>query len=170
MLSWLKTRLRNFVRGKPITEDYTGKVVKASRSYIVGDGEGGTWRKHKWCLITVLWDDGKYNIAGPVFKEQDAYSTTPVNSKTGLFHARKGYVAVVADSVAEYKEAKRIRETRARCQQSVCSNEAGEVGIVTDYDGITFTGRTLKGSPWEAKDLKCLATSYKDYTERCLDE
>ena len=83
-----------------------------------------------------------------------------------LQRLHRGRVTVVANSVAEYKEAKRIRETRKRSQQSVCSNEAKEVGIITGYDGTTFTGKSLEGGLWESKAPICLAASYKDYTER----
>lgn len=164
MLNWL-TQLFNRIRyGKLITEDYTGKVVRVCWGVRKSDGDG-SWSYRSNSLITVLWDDGKYDIAGPIFV-QHKYDITPVNPETGLFHAHKGRVTVVANSVEDYKETQRIKGTRKTCQQSVCSNEAGEVGIVTDYDGSTYSGRTLEGSPWKAKDIKCLAVSYKDYTER----
>ncbi len=155
------TQIFNYIwYGKQITEDYIGKVVK-----VYWREEGCDCWQNATALITVLWDDGKYNIAGPVFI-QSRFVAAPIDSKTGLFNAHKRDVTVVADSVAEYKEAKRIKETRKRCQQSVCCNEAGEVGIVTDYDGTTFTGRTLEGKLWESKEAKCLAVSYADYVER----
>ena len=59
MFNWL-TRLSDRIRyGKLITEDYTGKVVKASYSYPVGTEMGGTRWESARCSITVLWEDGK---------------------------------------------------------------------------------------------------------------
>ncbi len=164
MLSCL-TRLFNRIRyGKLITEDYTGKVVRVSW-YIISYEEGVGHRVYKWSIITVLWDDGKYNIAGPILAERDRWTTTPLDSKTGLVHARKGSVTVVANSEAEWREEKRVKQTKKKWQQGVCSNGVGDIGIVTDYDGTTFHGKSIAdGTPWKSKSPKLLAETYGNYS------
>lgn len=163
MFNWLTCLLDRICYGKLVTEDYTGKVVRVYWRARIFAGENAMSSSDN--LITVLQDDGKYNIAGPVLVK-NVYQWAPVNPRTGFLHAHKGSVTVVADSVADYQEARRVRLTHKKWQQSVCSNEAGEVAVVTDYDGTTFFGRTLEGNPWESRTPNCLADSFRSYTER----
>jgi hypothetical protein len=165
MINWL-TKLYNRVRyGKLVTEDYTGKVVLVSWVASVWNGESAYKTEFGTTLITVLWDDGSRFIAGPMVLPEDWVPVDFLSSEDGLHHACKGRVTVVADSLADCKEAIRIKRTRERWQANVCSNEAGVVGIVTDYDGVTFYGKSLEGSAWEAKDMKPLAENYQKYCE-----
>ena len=160
------TKLLDFIRyGKLVTEDYTGKVVKVEWTENLWDGES----RYRWesgtVLINVLWDDGSRFIAGPLVNSKDWVPGDFISSKDGLHHTCKGHVTVIADSLADYEEAVRIRLTRARWQQNVCSNEAGVVGIVTGYDGVVFCGKSLEGRPWRAAAPKLLAGNYQEYSQ-----
>ncbi len=159
MLNWLKVRLRNYFYGKPITESYIGKVVQ--KEWTICYGTSDTTR-YLVALFVVLKDDGCQNIAGPVLNSAGIFDSI-LYADDGLCYARKGSVTIVANSVAEYKEAQRVKVMAEKWRKSICKNEAGEIGIVTDYDGTTFRGKTLEGGEWESKTPKLLAETYSNY-------
>ena len=160
------TKLFNRIRyGKLVTEDYTGKVVRVGWSAYEWNGESAYRVVGGFVLITVLWDDGSRFIAGPMLCPEEWVPGDFISSKDGLHHDCKGHVTVIADSLANYEEAERIRLTRAKWQQNVCSNEAGVVGIVTDYDGVVFCGKSLGGRLWRAGVPKLLAENYQEYSQ-----
>ena len=158
MFNWLTQLLDRIRYGEIITENYTGKVVR-----VVYVFHGCCGWEYLPALLTVMQDDGERFIAGALLSA-DWNTACFLDAEDGLHHTYKRNVTIIANSVDEWKEAERIRKTRKRYQQSVCSNEAEEVGIVTGYDGTTFTGMTLEGDSWESKEPRLLASSLKSYT------
>ena len=160
MLDLLKTGLKNLFYGEPITESYIGKVVRVNFPIRRPDG----YEYHP-ALLVVVQDDGSGFIAGSLLSanwNNDRF----LDAKDGLHHTRKRSVEVVANSVDEWEGATQIKATRKKWLESVCSNEAEVVGIVTDYDGSTYSGKTLDGNSWESKDPNRLAETLRSYVEQ----